>query len=394
MKHHTNATLPSSRYLVSIMLTIAVLIPALVNSAAAQDSTRTATRVPSFWTLEGWPQELRSLPPRTSRHMSRLGVAVAALCGFYQIPFDDKSPIATSPSPMAWPRVFANDSVNPLRLKVSFERLAAGNGLEYREMIVFDPKEAGDSIASALMGGDPVLLNAPDWPIVYGYDRREADPWWWIQHGRLSEILFDSERRDTYSYWSDNPASNLAWAITGPDTTFSAVEVDREKNSYAWLKTVNASVAGDPANGIAPYPLSIRAFRGLLENEDAVPALAEPVDDSDPLGVRRVREARLYAVELLQWLTQMSVDTTQTNALRLTLYYYHNSLQAIDQLDSLFYGGAITAVSPMTYRDVWEREALRSEAVQTLNDLLEWEKQAAEQIALIVALREPPKKKK
>lgn len=394
MGHVTKNSIAAIWKPLTIPLAVLLVLPLFAMPIHAQDSMKTTAKVPSFWTLEGWPEQIPNLPAKSGRHLNRLGMAVAALCGYYKIPFDNQSPIIASPSPLAWPRVFAGDSINPMRLKVNFERLADANGLLYREMVVFEPKEAGDSIVSALMEGAPVLLNAPDWPIVYGYDRRESDPWWWIQHGQLSEILFDSERRESYAYWSDSPASNLSWAITGADTTFSAVETNREANAFAWLKTVHQSVAGNPANGIEPYPLSIRAFRDRVETNESVPALAEPVDESDPLGVRRVRQARLYAIELLEWLSQMSIDTSQTSALRLTLYYYHNSLQAIDRLDSLLYGGATSTVPPSAYREVWDREALRAQAASALTDLLEWEKQAAEQIAVIVSLREPPKQKK
>ncbi len=352
--------------------------------------------LPSFYLIDNW-EKTTVLPVRTdSTPVNAMVLAVDRLCRYYGLSFDLRSPFLANASPLEWPPVFADVHTNPRRLKTELEALMTRNGLAFRELVTLENNDTADSIMRAVSYGEPVLLNVPDAVILYGYDRREPDPWWWVQHPKSTEIMFESERVQSLMYWTDDPASNLAWAVTGVDS--SAIfqpNRDRERG-YDWLRTVLASVRNDPSRGITPYPLSLRAFRDRVAQSPDVPKLAEPVNQSDPLGIRRARSARERMVETLEWLSQTTTDTLESEPLRLALYYYHNAVQSFDQLDTLLYNAKPGAVSPDTYATNWKYDVRKVEVVRLIDALLEWEKQAAGEIgeAVSVVTPEPKKKRK
>jgi hypothetical protein len=300
-----------------------------------------------------------------------------------------------NPSPLEWPRVFKSEAVNPRRLRTDIELLMQGNGLAFRPMVTLEDEGTADSIARAISEGAPVLMNVPEAAIVYGYDVREPDAWWWVQLPHNTEIMFESERADSLTYWADDPASNLVWAVTGADSALTVQKPGERTAGYAWLQRLIESVRNDPSRGIKAYPLSLRAFRDQAGGTAEVPELAEPVRTSDPLGVRRARNARSQLIGLLEWLSQTTTDTLESEPLRLALYYYHNAIQSLEQLDTLLYDAQPGAVSAERYGANWRNEVRKLEIVRRMDDLLEWEKQAAEAIGEAVsAVTKPVKKKK
>lgn len=348
---------------------------------------------PAFYLIERWESAAQA-PKSGNRPIDATALAVNRLCRFYGLTFDPKSPLMASPSPLEWPRVFADQAVNPRRLRTDLEALMQRNGLAFRELVTLENNDTADSIMSALSFGEPVLLNFPSAPILYGYDRREPDMWWWVQRPRATEIMFESERAESLMYWTDDPASNLAWAVTGPDSTQTPQTIRDRQAAYDWLRTIIESVRDDPSRGVKPYPLSVRAFRDRVANRSRVPKLAEPVDANDPLGIRRARDARLQLVELLEWLSTTTTDPQETEPLRLALYYYHHAVGSLDHLDTLLYDGKPGPVNPATYEAKWEYDVQKVEIVHEFENLLEWEKQAAGEIGEAVSIVTPAKKKR
>lgn len=350
--------------------------------------------LPAFYLIETWESMTRQAANSDNTTVDPVVTAVDRLCRFYDMTLDPRSPMLADPSPLEWPRVFADEAVNPRRLQTYIEALMAKNGLKFRELVTLENGDAADSMMRAISVGDPVLLNVPEAAIVYGYDRREPDAWWWIQRPQKTEIMYESERVQSLMYWADDPASNLAWAVTGTDSTWTFQSSGDRKAAYDWLRTVLASVQDDPAHGIKPYPLSLRALRDRVTTSVEAPKLAEPVNQSDPLGVRRARTARLHLIELLEWLSQMPTDTLETEPLRLALYYYHNAVQSLDQLDTLLYDAQSGPVSPSTCQANWRYDVRKGEIVRRIDELLEWEKQAAGEIGEAVSVVTPPVVKK
>lgn len=371
-----------------IGLLLMLVFPLSVGYAANQDSLTSA--IPRFWTIEAWSQRVSPAPTTPGAMSDPAGIAVRALCQFYGLPFDRQSIIASSPSPLAWPRVFAGMQSDPLFVKTRFEQLAQYNTLAIREIVVLDVKHLADSLMSEVSDDFPVVLNHPEWPVLFGYDTREPDSWWMVYRGGRREILFDSERREDYTYWADNPAANLAWAVTGRDTQRTAhLTMDTEANAYRLLETIHRSVQGDRENGIVPYPLSLRTIRDSLASSTTLPELSKPTVPGDPLGIRRALQARQFVVSQLERLSMQVVDTLESQPLRLALYFYHNSVESFNRLDSLLYGHPHATLPPDRLAEYWSDQTRRTQAVEAMTDILEWEKQAAEQIEVVVTRRSP-----
>ncbi len=355
----------------------------------AEDSLTQTT--PAFWTIDSWRDRVTPAATGSNAIFDPAGVVAKALCDYYAMPFDNNSILAFHPSPLNWPRVFAGERQNPLYVKTRFERLAGFNAIAYREIVVLNMESLIDSLMTEVSDNHPVVLNHPEWPILYGYDTREPDAWWLVYRNARGEILFESERREEYTYWADHPAANVAWAVTGQDTQSTAqLMMDTKADAFRWLETIHHSVQGDRDHGIMPYPLSIRALRDSLATATDVPTLATPLVTNDPLGIRRARRAREYAATLLERLSMQVVDTMDTQPLRLALYFYHNSVETLIRLDSLMYNHPHQTIPPGRLEETWADDNRRSDAVAALTDLLEWEKQAAEQIEAVIMHRSSP----
>ena len=341
--------------------------------------------LPAFATLGHW--EMRTEPVEPLRvDLLRPGEhAVRRLCRYYERPFDRTSPIASSISPLEWPDVFGDVGLNPRRQQAEFEKLMASNALAFRTLIVLDRGALPDTVMRAISDAAPVVLNAPGTPIVYGYDSREPDQWWWMQQEGSTEIVFESERMSRYVYWADDPTSNIAWAVTGIDS----VKLRYRKtvaDGYEWIKAVDLSVRGESGLGLLPYPLTLRAFRDSARVSAGLPQITEPIHPNDPLGIRRARQAREYGTALLEHMTVMATDTLESQPLRLALYFYHNAIQTLTRLDTLLYDAVPGIITPDQYEANWANEVRRSQVAARMNDLLEWEKQAAEQLATVLSL--------
>jgi hypothetical protein len=363
----------------------------LATDACATQKHGPPSPLPEFSLIEDWQTRTADSMVGSGDEVPAIVTAVTRLCRYFDLTYDEMSPMAADLSPLEWPRVFAGQAPNPRRMSAEYGRMLEVNRLAYRPMITLEPRESVDSLARAIADGSPVLLNTPKAPILYGYDLREPDPWWWVQWPDHREIMLESERIRTVAYWSDDPAAGVAWAVTSPDSEALEVLRDERARGYQWLRTVTASVRGDASVGLRPYPLSLRAFRDSVEASLDVPKLLEPIDPRDPLGVRRAREMRSYAVELLEWLTATATDTLHTQPMRLALYYYHNAIEILTQLDTLLYDAQPGPVNPDTYRENWRNDVRKPQIVAKMTDLLEWEKQAAQQLA--AALSVSPKQR-
>jgi hypothetical protein len=176
----------------------------------------------------------------------------------------------------------------------------------------------------------------------------------------------------------------------GPNTNVETPE--QEEAEFAYLATIDRSVQGDASIGLRGYPFSVRAFRDSVAAATRFPVLKEPVAETDPIGIRRALSARRQLSGVLESLSLRVVDTTVSRPLRLALYFYHNSTQSLERVETLLYQGVEESSLIDRVRGNWQDGMLRPQAANALNDALEWERQAAEQIALALASHNPRKR--
>ncbi|MEW5875665.1 MAG: hypothetical protein AB1752_10840 [Candidatus Zixiibacteriota bacterium] len=369
-----------------IAMTLFLGMPALAQDVSGTPDTAQLP-LPRFFQIPDWEARSR-LPEATASGLrDRAEFAVAALKQYSGAMGTAGATPRLGLSPLEWPVVFAGERISPRRLRREIEQGMRDAGVAFREIIAFEGAISADSIARSIADGHPVLLNAPDAPILYGYDRREPDTWWWMQSGSQSEILLESERQARFVYWADDPASNIAWSVTGVAPEESPMEL--EESEFQFLAVIDRSVQGDATVGLRPYPLSVRAFHDSLASAAEMPALRADAPETDPLGIRRAIDARSQVSSLLETLTLRMVDTTISQPLRLALYFYHNSIESLKKLESFLYEGNPESTLVERCRNNWSNDVRRPQAADAAGSILEWERQAAEQVSLALAARNP-----
>jgi hypothetical protein len=380
-------------YAAAVLPCLLALMPATIAATRGvnpetKTTARTTSTLPRFSSIREWEDLVKSkataqyqrneaIPP-FPYGAYRPAATVAGLCWFFHLPFSPGSVWIADRSPLAWPAVFHAPATNPRRQRIEIASLLSTNRLAYRELTALEPAQIADSITTAIAAGTPVLLNAPGAPVVFGYDRREPDPWWWVSVGAQTQLILESERLARFVYWDDDPAASVLWVVSGVDSTKQSVPGDRA-NDYEFLRRIAISARGDPDNGVTPYPLSIRDFRDYLEASEIVALPSTAADATDPLGIRRATAAREHLLSALERLAQAETDTNVSAPLRLAQYYGHSALEVLHQLADSLYGDP-TSGGTNTPRADWTDVKPRQAAARRLIDLLRSEKQAVEQI--------------
>lgn len=321
-----------------------------------------------------------------------LDYAVERLCRFHGTHFDSLSALREDRSPLAWPDVFEGDIPNAKRQRIEARALLDANGLIYTELLPLDltARTLADSLATSISRGHPVLINAPQAPVVFGYDRRERDHWWWFDLAGTPEIALESERSARFTMWSDDPESGIAWTVTGVGDFHPR---DRDSLDWAFLTRLNGSVQGVPEDGITPFPLSLRRLRDILASADSLPLSDAAIASSDPLGVMRARAARSGVIGILQPIIARTNDTSVSNPLRLVEFHLHRSVAALNQMAEVVDEKTLAAGGPITGPVALKSLQDRTHALQSVNELLKSDRLAMESLSISVAAYDAKREK-
>ncbi|MBI3661780.1 MAG: hypothetical protein HY234_01840 [Acidobacteria bacterium] len=297
-----------------------------------------ASSPPRFYQLPGWESLLED-PVPTSDAGSPASLSVARVCRYFHVAYEAAAARSASSSPLAWPVVFADEAANPRSQRQDIASQLTACGLAFREITPLDlkqPREMADSLVNALIAGNPIVCNVTSAPIIYGYDRREPDPWWLVVGSKGTEVILESERQGRLMMGGDDPATGSVWIVSGTSVHVSTTLEVRQRD-YDVLRRISRSVRGDPATGLEPYPLTLRALRDRLAQTDSLPRLAEPIVPTDPIGAIRAAAAR----DELNWTLERIMPSTRDTALQVTLrlaqYFCHNSAEKLHELADLMY---------------------------------------------------------
>ncbi len=315
----------------------------------------------------------------TTAILEPVELAVKRLCQFHGLRFNQQTAIILSLSPFEWPRVFADQLPDARRQRAEIRLLLTSNGLDFRELMPLDvrPQAMADSIAVAVASDLPVLLNSPDAAVIYGYDRREPDHWWWVDRTGTPEIVLESERSREFALWTDDPASGIVWVVIPGSAT---VDSASETRHWAFLEAIDKSVQGSVEDGVMPYPLSLRRFRDMLASTDSLPALITPTMAVDPLGILRAKVAREHLSEILEAAASAESDTAITQPLRLSQYHMHSSAASLGDMALALYGSMPDASAIDSLRVNWDGIRPRRRALELMTEILKSEKLAMESL--------------
>lgn len=354
-----------------------------------------ASSPPRFYQLPGWESLLADSVP-TSDAGNPASLSVARLCRYFHVAYEAAAARSAGGSPLAWPVVFADEAASPRGQRQDIASQLAACGLAFREITPLDlkqPREMADSLVNALIAGNPIVCNVTSAPIIYGYDRREPDPWWLVVGSKGTEVILESERQGRLMMGGDDPATGSVWIVSGTSVHVSTTLEVRQRD-YDVLRRISRSVRGDPATGLEPYPLTLRALRDRLAQTDSLPRLAEPIVPTDPIGAIRAAAAR----DELNWTLERIMPSTRDTALQVTLrlaqYFCHNSAEKLHELADLMYDSADVGTSLQAVRSRWANPKIRNAADGILGHVLEWEKRASGAIDSAIAIYDKPAPKK
>jgi hypothetical protein len=374
-----------------LTLSVCLFAELAVAQGSADSGTVSLGSIPRFYLIRGWEATVAQTEHAASTQP--VEYAVERLCRYYGGDFSPETAIRSSLAPLEWPHVFESHKLHAHRQRLEVRALFEANGLEYREIIPLDlrPSALADSVARAVAQDQPVLLNSPDAALVYGYDRREPDHWWWFDHAGAPEIVLESERTARYTYWTDDQAGGIAWAVTGMSISPQPVP---DSANWQFLRTVVRSIQGIPEDGVDAYPLSLRDFRELLASSDSLPSLSEPVTANDPLGIMRAKMAREFLLGVLQGLGEGQRDSIISESIKLSEYHLHSAISSLSSISTALYGPAIQAVVMDSLIANWMGIRARRRALEAMTDLLKAEKLATESLQIAVSRHDELAQKK
>lgn len=342
--------------------------------------------LPPFSLIRGWEETALQTAQSTPGHP--VAFSLERLSQFWRAPYDGQLLRRLNRSPLEWPRIFADDTPDPNRQRLEIRAFLDASGFAYREFIPLDLRREGfaDSLAAALAADQPVLMNNPLAAVIYGYDRREPDAWWWFDEAGTSEIVLESEWTERFTYWSDSPTAGVGWAISG---LREPAKIPSDSLTWAWLRIIARSVQGVPEEGVTPYPLSLRRMQELLASSDSLPALSPQVQLADPLAIGRMREAREDVIALAADLVGRLRDTAVTEPLKLVQYHMHTASSVLSELAVTLYGAPAES-GMVDLSRTWNSPHARGRALQLVGDLLKSEKLAMESLAAALAAHDKP----
>lgn len=353
------------------------------------DSANIQSRaIPPFYLVSGWEATVAQTEHTSARQP--LCYAIERLCVMHRTHFDPRSALRENRSPLAWPDVFADDIPSATRQRIEARALLDANGLKYRELIPFElpVRLLADSIAASVAGDHPVLINAPQAPVVYGYDRREPDHWWWFDLAGTPEIELESERTLQFTMWSDDAAAGVVWIVSGVGDYYPR---DADSLDWAFLTRLNSSVQGSANEGVAPYPLSLRRLRDILASSDSIPLSESAQNSDDPLGILQAKSSRESVIGILQRVVGTQSDSALSGPLRLAEYHLHGSVSTLSSLAESVYG--TVGNTPAHRRQSLQLGNLqvRTRALQLVTELLKSEKMAMESLGIALGVHEKPR---
>jgi hypothetical protein len=228
--------------------------------------------------------------------------------------------------------------------------------------------------------------------MLFGYDYREPDPFWYMQRfsprGEI-EISTRSQWRRQWWLWEAEPTSVILLKITGPVTAPTAPS-DPEEIMAKLLTTAKT----DTATGVTSHIRPILRMIDSLSQATATPQIVNPPENpQDPLGFRRAEIQRRRLAELLEGLAPQARDTETQQNLRLAIYSANKAASEFAAAQRALYtdaespvpGDSVSVITTITRR--WVEHRL--EAADFLSEVLRWERQMLGAFREITAKKRP-----
>jgi len=314
------------------------------------------------------------------------------LAGYYAATDTIADDFSALPNPLSIPNPFDLSVGRSAELLDRITSRLRQYGIAFDISYPADFPEAEEVIARHISTGFPVLALHPHPIMLFGYDYREPDPFWYIQRfsprGEI-EISTRSQWRRQWWLWEAEPTSVILLEITGPATATTAPSDPKEI-----MTKLLTNAKTDTATGVTSYIRPILRMIDSLSQAPATPQIVNPPEDpQDPLGLHRAEVQHTRLVEYLETLAPRVRETATQQNLRLAVYSASKAAAEFAAARRALYTDEKNAASAdsasviATIARRWVEHRL--EAADHLSEALRWERQMLGAFKEITAKKKP-----
>ena len=297
-----------------------------------------------------------------------------------------------NPDPLRVPNPFNTTAPRSTGLLARTTTRLRQYGISFDISSPADFTEAEQSVAKQISRGHPVVAIHPHPYVLFGYDYREPDPFWYITRfspdGR-TEIITRSAWRADWWLWEPDPTSVILLVIDEQDS----VKIEPLPPQEVFANLLSAAKT-DTATGIVSYIRPIlRMIDSLAEAITPPEIIQPPEDNTDPLYLRRAEIQRLRLHEYFKSLTPRARNSEVQQNLRLATYSASKAAGEFAAARLDMYGDDPTPAAADTISIIerinqrWLEHHL--DAADHLTEVIRWERQMLAALRDIVAEDRP-----
>lgn len=300
--------------------------------------------------------------------------------------------LTNNPDPLRIPNPFDVTARRSPGLLARTTALLRHYGLTFDIAYPADFAEAEQIAATQISNGYPVIAIHPRPYLLFGYDYREPDPYWYAARFTPAdrvEITTRSAWRADWWLWEPDPSSVILMEITGLDST--GITPVPPKVVFTNLL---ASAKTDTAAGAVSYIRPILQMIDSLSEATAPPNIIHPPeDDADPLYLHRAEMQRLQLHKYLESLGPRARNAEVQQNLRLAMYSASKAADEFAATRRDLYGEGLPAAAADTTTVLeqihrrWVEHHL--DAADHLTEVVRWDRQMLAALKDIAVMDRP-----
>ncbi len=296
------------------------------------------------------------------------------------------------PDPLRIPNPFAPPGGRSINLSQRMTNCLERFGFSYEITYPEDFSSAAQIAARQISRGFPVIALHPRPYVLFGFDYRETEPFWFVVRFSPAdniELITRSNWRSEWWLWEPDPRSVTLISVTGRN---SAAKVP-DQPAVVIAKLLE-SARTDSTSGRVSYIKPILQMIDSLTEAPEMPRIVVPPEDSaDPLYFRRAQTQRLELQTYLESLASRVQDTQVQQNLRLAMYSAGKAADEFAAAGQALYGEPAdpAPANPQTVLENIQRRWVEQHlnAADHLSEVVRWDHQTLASLKDVLAADKP-----